>query len=113
MAGGRNFCDTISISMVEKEVIVEVDEKILNGPGQRSYLVADILVDGKVYQRAAFGRETSPEYISRFFYNLGCSIKYDEYGGLRERESQNKGGLYIEASYVVPGLKNRTSGCLR
>ena len=87
--------------MVENTVRVVVDEALSRFVKQ-SYLVAELVVDGKILGRVTFRREASPEQISEVFNETGCLIKYDEETGLPEEE--NIGDLFIEASYVVPGL---------
>ncbi len=93
--------------MVEKEVKVEVDEELPKNSGQ-PYLVAEMLVRGVIQERIAFDRKASPEAISKFFYKTGCAIKTDPWRGLPIEKRQFIGDLYIEASFVVPGLENRT-----
>jgi hypothetical protein len=98
--------------MIENEVEIMVDDGLSKLTGQ-PYLVAEMLVRGVIQERIAFDRKASPEEISRFFYKTGCAIKTDPWRGLPKQARQFIGDLYIEASRNVPGLENRTSGCLR
>ncbi len=89
--------------MVENKIIVIVDEEVSEVSG-KSQLVVELVDDGKVSGRVTFSREANPLQISEVMNETGCFIKYDETNGLSEKDRNDIGDLYIEASYNVPGL---------
>lgn len=90
--------------MPERLIHIEVDEAFSEKSG-KSYLRINIIVDGKVVGEISTLRGTSPEYLSQVLNETGCFIKYENVVDLPEKEREEIGDIYIEASYIVPGLK--------
>jgi hypothetical protein len=89
--------------MAERKVCVVVDEAL--SESQISYLKVELSVDGKAETEMIFLREASPQYISQILNETGCLIKYEDFVNLPEEERKALGDVYIQASYIVPGLK--------
>jgi hypothetical protein len=89
--------------MAERKVCVVVDEAL--SKSRTSYLKVGLNVDGKEEAEIIFQRNASPQYISQVLNETGCLIKYEEVITWPEEEKQKLGDAYIQASYIVPGLK--------
>jgi len=89
--------------MVENTIRVIIDEELSKFTGQ-SGLVAILFDNGHEYMRLTYSRDTGPDQISEDLNFMGCSIKYSEDNDLSEEDRENTGGLYVQASYNVPGL---------
>lgn len=109
-AGGEKFVwlTMIQFRVIMNEGLVEVvvDEALPEKSGE-SYLKVEVYIDGVVGIRMAFQRNASPQKISNELNETGCLIKYEEGIELSEEDRQEIGDLHIEASYNVPGLKER------
>ena len=93
--------------MAERPISVVVDE-ILHEDSEKSYLIAELIADGKIRGQFIFGRSASPEQISKKINEVGYFIKYE--GGELQLSKERKfelGNLFIEASHNVPGLEKK------